>query len=197
MTRCVIRLLGLGLLFAGSSSPVSAQALPQTSRLEVGGGASVGVAFDAESLGAVPLLHGYAGYRVSRRVGLEGYVQLRPGLGADDVGGIYRVQVTLRGRATRQTYVGLGLAGALDLNTWPESRWTDAEGRVFVEPAGRHFEVTPPVLPVVSIGYERKLPSRIRLRAEIAASVVPDDEFMAILMPSLTVTIPIGRANPR
>jgi hypothetical protein len=198
MNRCTIRALGLALLFASGSAAVSAQALPQEPRVELGGGASVAVGFDNESYGAVPFVNGYAGWRLSRRIGIEGYLHLWPSFGADDFGGIYRAQVAFRpDRGKGHTYIGLGLAGAFDWNTWPEYRWTDSEGRVFVEPAGRHFEVTPPVLPVVSIGYERNLSPRLRVRAELAASVVPDDEFMAILMPSLTVTIPIGRRTAR
>jgi hypothetical protein len=52
----------------------------------------------------------------------------------------------------------------------------------------------PPMLPTVGFGFQKTLGAHVALRADLAAIVVPADDFVGVLlMPSVSVSIPIGR----
>jgi hypothetical protein len=50
------------------------------------------------------------------------------------------------------------------------------------------------MLPTVGIGVQKTLGAHVALRADLAAIIVPGDDFIGVLlMPSVSVAIPIGR----
>ena len=56
----------------------------------------------------------------------------------------------------------------------------------------------PPMLPTVGFGFQKTLGAHVALRADVAAIVIPVDDFVCVmLMPSVSVSIPIGRYPAR
>ena len=56
----------------------------------------------------------------------------------------------------------------------------------------------PPVYPTVGVGFQKTLGAHVALRADVAAVIIPfDDGAAVLLMPSVSLSFPIGRYEAR
>ena len=181
------------------AAPSAAPAAPSAPRVDLGGGftSAIPLSTDSEGFGMVALLNVRAGAALTRRWALEGAFDIMPGASGSTV--LYRGQARWQTKAdaapgSLRTHVTFGASGWLNYRSYPESRWQDASGAVHVYPARTYWNAGPPVYPTVGFGAQKTLGARVALRADVAAIVVPADDFVAvILMPTISVSIPIGR----
>jgi hypothetical protein len=190
---------------AAAQPPASPSAQLSVPRVEFGAGLGLGLGIMSNEPGAAALF--LPGARVStalnRRWALEGVFDVM----SDDssLAVIYRVQARWRFRGAAdagrlQPHFTFGGTGVFEHQTWGPYQWRDQSGTVHATPRQTRWNVMPPMLPTVGIGFQKTLGSRIALRADLAAIIVPADDFVGVLlMPSVSVSIPIGRyaASPR
>jgi hypothetical protein len=112
---------------------------------------------------------------------------------------IYRAQARwlVRGAAGAgrlQPHLTFGTAGAFAYESDPEYRWRDASGAIHVEPARSYWNGIAPIFPTVGVGFQKTLGAHVALRADVAAIVVPADDFVGVLlMPSVSLSFPVGK----
>ena len=185
---------------ATAQSPASsAPAQLTVPRVELGASLGLGVGMVSGEPGAAALF--LPGARVSTalnpRWALEGVFDVM----ADDnsLAMIYRIQARWRFRSsheagTLRTHLTFGTTGSVEHETWGPYQWRDATGAIYQEPQQWRWSVMPPILPTVGFGVQKTLGAHIALRADLAAIVVPADDFIGVLlMPSVSLSIPIGR----
>jgi hypothetical protein len=188
--------------FAGQP-PASPSAQLSIPRVELGAGLGLGVGLVSDAPGAAALF--LPGARVStalnRRWALEGVFDVM----SDDssLAVIYRVQARWQfsGAADAgrlKPHFTFGATGAFEHQTWGPYEWRDQTGTVHATPRESRWNVTPPMFPTVGFGVQKTLGARIALRADLAAIIVPGDDFVGVLlMPSISVSIPVGRYAAR
>jgi hypothetical protein len=173
---------------------VSPAGTPDRPRLEFGVGVS-----NLFALGTTPtsdfMLDGRVGLKLSRRWSLEGLVHVAP---PDDSGftGYYRVQAVYRiGQASLQPFLAVGGAGEMNYYKWRDFSARDSAGNVlWTQTAGSDFSGTAPYYPVVTVGLQKALGSRIAIRVELTMTGgVNDNGIAPAFMPAVSVSIPIGR----
>jgi hypothetical protein len=204
-------LVAAGVSAAAAQTPAGAAAQPSASlsaqltipRVELGASLGLGVGMVSGEPGAAALF--LPGARVSAalnpRWALEGVFDVM----ADDdsLAMIYRVQARWRFRGsheagTLRTHLTFGATGSFEHETWGPYQWRDATGAIHQEPQQSRWNVMPPILPTVGFGVQKTLGAHVALRADLAAIVVPADDFIGVLlMPSVSVSIPIGRYAAR
>jgi len=188
---------------AAAQPPAGPSAQLPVPRVELGAGLGLGVGLVTDEPGAAALF--LPGARVSTafnpRWALEGAFDF---MGDDSsLAVIYRVQARWRpggaGDAGRlQPHCTFGGTGVFEHETWGPYQWSDQTGTVHTTPRQTRWNVMPPMLPTVGIGFQKTLGSRVALRADLAAVIVPADDFVAVLlMPSVSLSIPIGRYAAR
>jgi hypothetical protein len=184
---------------AAAQAPDGNPAQPAAPRVEMGGGVTFTMPISTDGVGVVPLpmADARAGVALNRRWTIEGIVDVWPeGNGTTT---IYRAQARwqLPGEAAPgrwRAYVTFGGAGWISHRSYPESRWQDFAGTVYVNPARSYWNASAPIYPTVGFGAQKSLGARIALRVELAAVVIPyDDGATTLLMPSVSLSIPIGR----
>ena len=206
-------LVAAGVSAASAQTPAGAAAQPPASpsaqfsvpRFELGAGLGLGVGLASDESGVASLF--LPGARVSTalnpRWALEGVFDV---MGDDSsLAVIYRVQARWRFRGAAdagrlQPHFTFGGTGVFEHETWGPYQWRDQTGTVHAVPRHSSWNVMPPMLPTVGIGFQKTLGSRVALRADLAAIIVPADDFVGVLlMPSVSLSIPIGRytASPR
>ena len=183
-----------------SSSEPAELTLP---RVELGASLGLGVGMVSGEPGAAALF--LPGARVSTalnpRWALEGVFDVMAD--DDDLAVIYRIQARWRFRSnheagTLRTHLTFGATGSFEHDTWGPYQWRDAAGTLHQEPRRENWNVMPPILPTVGFGVQKTLCAHVALRADLAAIVVPADDFIGVLlMPSVSVSIPIGRYAAR
>ena len=183
------------------TQPVSPAApVPTSPRVELGGGAGIGLGwFSGEPGGLATFL---PSARVSTaftpRWGLEGVFDFLSD-GDGDLTVVYRVQARWRfkGEAAPgrlQPHLTIGATGSLARETWGPYEWRDTTGALHQVPRQTSWSMMPPWLPTVGFGIQKTLGAHVALRADLAAIIVPADDFVGVLlMPSISVSIPIGR----
>jgi hypothetical protein len=184
---------------AAAESPATASAQFTIPRVELGASLGLGVALAPGDPGAA--VRFLPGARVSTAINprwaLEGVFDVMAD--DDDLAVIYRIQARWRFRSnheagTLRTHLTFGTTGGFEHSTWGPSQWRDATGTLHQEPRRESWSVMPPILPTVGIGLQKTLGAHLALRADLAAIVVPADDFIGVLlMPSVSVSIPIGR----
>ena len=193
-------LVAAGVSAAAAQAPASsATATVSLPRIELGGGftSAIPLSTDSEGFGMVALLNVRAGVALTRRWALEGAFDIMPGASGSTV--LNRGQARWQTKAdaapgSLRTHVTFGASGWFNYRSYPESSWQDASGAVHVYPARTYWNAGPPVYPTVGFGAQKTLGAHVALRADLAAIVVPADDFVAvILMPTISVSIPIGR----
>jgi hypothetical protein len=183
--------------------PAGPSALLSFPRVELGAGLGLGVGLASDESGGASLF--LPGARVSTalnpRWALEGVFDVM----SDDssLAVIYRVQARWRFRGAAdagrlQPHITFGGTGVFEHETWGPYEWRDQTGTVHAVPRQSRWNVLPPMLPTVGIGFQKTLGSRVALRADLAAIIVPADDFVGVLlMPSVSLSIPIGRYATR
>jgi len=175
---------------------------PQTPRVEAGAGVGLGVVLVSDEPGAAALF--LPGARVSAafnpKWALEGVFDF---MGDDSsLAVIYRVQARWRFRGASdsgrlQPHLTFGATGAFEHETWGPYEWRDQTGAVHTVPRQSDWNGIPPWLPTVGVGVQKTLAARLALRVDLAAIIVPADDFIgALLMPSVSLSIPIGGRYP-
>ena len=196
-------LAAAGVSAAAAQTPAGPSAQLAIPRVEFGAGLGLGVGLASGESGAAALFLPGArvGTAINPRWALEGVFDV---MGDDSsLAVIYRVQARWRFRGPAaagrlQPHVTFGGTGVFEHETWGPYQWRDQTGTVHEEPRHSSWNVLPPMLPTVGIGFQKTLGSRVALRADLAAIIVPADDFVGVLlMPSVSVSIPIGRYAPR
>lgn len=182
-----------------AQSPDTPSAQLTIPRVELGASLGLGVGMVSDEPGAAALF--LPGARVSTalnpRWALEGVFDVM----SDDssLAVIYRVQARWRFRGAAdagrlQPHFTFGGTGVFEHETWGPYQWRDQTGTVHSTPRQSRWDVMPPMLPTVGFGVQKTLGAHIALRADLAAIIVPADDFVGVLlMPSVSVSIPIGR----
>jgi len=188
---------------AAAQTPNSTSAQRATPRVELGGGftGAVPLSTDSEGFGVLPVINSRVGVALKPGWALEGAFDIWP----DSYGAttIYRAQARwqLGGASASgrlQTHLTFGGAGWLSRRSYPESRWQDPSGTTHVYPARSSWSAGPPIYPTIGIGVQKTLGRHAALRADLAAIVTPfDDGAAVLLMPTIGVSIPIGRGSAR
>ncbi len=171
-------------------------------RVEFGAGAGY-LAVPNDPGEGLSLVTGRVGVALTRTWSVEGSVDFATeAFESDDVFGFYQVQALWRFHEGRhpgdlQMFLTVGAAGTFDHESWDEFRWTDEQGRVHVYPAGSDTHVDPPWYPTAGIGFQKALGAHAALRGELTvAGAISDDGVEFILVPRVSVSIPIGRYTP-
>jgi hypothetical protein len=193
----IVLLAAAGASTAAAQQPASPPA-PAAGRVDVGGGFALGVpaSTDGGSLFAWPLANAHAGVALNSRLALEGVFDIHPQ--PHDITAFYRIQVRWRlcdpapgGLAAHLTAGGTGW---FRYESQPAYRWRDANGNEEVFPAQSYWNGGPPVYPAIGIGLQKPLGTRVALRADVAAVIVPyDDGVTTLLLPTIGLTFPLGR----
>lgn len=168
-------LLAVASAAIGQESAPPAGVAPRV-QVGLGGGAHMLLIFPAA--GAITTR---ASVAITPNWGVEGLVDLAPGVCSDCVAGLYRVQARRRlSRASstqgqRETFLTLGVAGAFRYRRTGQAR-----------PRRPSTEVVPPYIPTVGFGVQKVLTSHLALRGDV--TVVG----FVVVQPTIGVSIPIG-----
>jgi len=187
---------------AGAAAPGPASSAPTqltVPRVDLGGGftSAIPLSTDGEGFFLAPMVNARVGVALNPRWALEGAFDTWPASG--DALIVYRAQARwLFGGAAApgrlQPHLTFGGAGGIEHETWGPYQWRDAAGTIHQEPRVSRWNVMPPIFPTVGIGFQKTLGGHVALRADVAAIVMPADDFIGVLlMPSVSVSIPIGR----
>ena len=184
-------------------TPETSAAQLSVPRVELGGGLGLGVGIvtDEPGVAALFLPGARVGTALNARWALEGVFEFMGGEG--DLVTVYRVQARwlFRGPAAPgrlQPHLTFGGAGGIEYDTWGPYEWRDSTGTIHREPRQSRWNMLPPMLPTVGFGFQKTLGAHAALRADLAAIVVPADDFVGVLLiPSVSVSIPIGRYPAR
>jgi hypothetical protein len=172
-------------------------------RVELGGGftAAVPLSTDSEGFGILPMANARGGVALNARWALEGAFDFWPD--SNGFTSVYRAQVRrqLKGDATPgslRTHLTFGAAGWFSHRSYPGYRWQEASGAMYVYPKRSYWSAGPPMYPTVGVGVQKTLGAHLALRADLAAIVIPyDDGAAVVVMPSISVSTPIGRYPAR
>jgi hypothetical protein len=189
------------------SDPARSPAVPSAQltvpRLELGGGLGLGVGVVSDEPGATALF--LPGARVSAAINPRWAIEGAFDFMSDDssLAVLYRVQARwhFRGEAAQgrlQPHFTFGATGSFEHETWGPYEWRDQTGAVYQTAQQSRWNVMPPMLPTIGFGFQKTLGAHVALRADLAAIVVPADDFVSVvLMPSVSLSIPIGRYAAR
>jgi hypothetical protein len=208
MTRFTLTVAAVLLLAsvsaAGGQTPAGAPAQPPAGpllvpRVDLGGSLGLGVGWVSDEPGAAAIFlpGGRVGVALNRRWALEGVFDVMAG--DNDLAVIYRAQARwlFRGAAAPgglQPHLTFGGTGGFERDTWGPFEWRDAAGVLHREPRQSDWNFMPPILPTIGIGVQKTLGAHFALRTDLAAIFVPADDFVGVLlMPSVSLSIPIGR----
>ena len=145
----------------------------------------------------MPMVNARVGAALNTRWSIEGTFDTWPESNGAMV--IYRAQARwlFRGVADAgrlQPHLTFGTAGAITYESDPEYRWRDGSGATHVEPARSYWNGIAPIFPAVGIGFQKQLGAHVALRTDLSAIIVPADDFVGVLlMPSVSLSFPIGR----
>ena len=184
-----------------AAQDVTAAARQLTPRVELGGGLTwlVPVVDPTSPTACVDTRIGVA---LTRTWALEGGLNLHAGRG--DTLGAYRIQARWRflGADTPdrlQAHLLVGAGGTFQRWSSPGYDYRRyGTGELIHVPGYSGSSVTGPISPGVGVGVQKTLGPHLALRADLVAAVFVSDDFaLAVLMPSVSVSIPIGRYPAR
>jgi hypothetical protein len=192
-------LLAAAVQGAAAQPPETGSSLPGVPRVEFGGGFTGAVPYVSDVAGTtfIPMGNARVGFGLSDRWSLEGAFDFRSV--SDGFATVYRAQAVYRlgGHSkpgTLRTHVTIGGAGSVERRTFPGYSWQDASGPLYAYPAHTYWSASLPMYPTAGFGLQKTLGPHIAIRGDIAAIIVPyDDGISVLLMPSVSVSVPLGR----
>jgi hypothetical protein len=198
-------LVAAGVSAAAAQAPDTIPAPQAAPRVEFGGGITVGMPLstDSEGFGALAMAHARAGVALNSRWTLEAAFDIWPESSGSTA--VYRAQARWQITShaapdSLRTHLTFGAAGAIEHDSYPATHWQDASGRTYGYPARSSWSASPPMLPAIGLGVQKTLGAHLALRADLTAIIVPFDDGVAVLlMPSVSLSFPIGRypSSPR
>ena len=183
---------------AAAQAPASSASSPAPAapRVELGAGGAWFLAANAP--GALTLVDTRATLRLTRTWDVEGVVTLRPG--DNGYGGIYRIQARWRlplrsSDGSLQTHLAFGGAGFILRWSHPAYDYKDYYTHEMRHvPAASGWNVDYPMYPTAAFGVQKVLGAHLAVRADLNVHFgVGDYGVSAVLLPTIGVSIPIGR----
>ena len=191
------------ILVAGAWSEAAAQDLAASTaaqqpgpRVEVGGG--VAWYLDASQGSAITFADTRATVRLTGNWDIEGAFNFRSF--EENLGGLYRIQARWRlpvrsGDGSLQTHLAFGLAGFISQWSHPAYDYENyVTHEMQHEPAASGWNIDYPMYPTVTFGVQKVLGAHLAIRADLNVGFGAGDYgISAVLLPTVGVSIPIGR----
>jgi hypothetical protein len=93
-----------------------------------------------------------------------------------------------------RTHLTFGTTGVVEHESYEGHEWRAPNGVLYSTPGYNRWNAMWPIYPTVGIGVQKVLGAHFALRADVATVIVPVDDYVGVLlMPSISVSFPIGR----
>jgi hypothetical protein len=185
-----------------AQAPQPLQAPPAvhaTPRVELGGGLAAGIAVSSEGAGGFPALaNARVGVAINPTWAIEGVFDIWPE-SADYALVLYRAQARWQFAGgskpgALRAHLTFGATGMFEHEKYDGWEWRSPDGTLYSVPGYDRWNGAWPIYPTVGIGVQKVLGAHIALRADVAAvAVYFDDGAGLALLPSISVSFPIGR----